>query len=186
VAVGIVDVDAGHVPLDRQQQIEDPVVDTDPPRAEPRQREDESPPQLAARQKELREAGDEHDAAPEERVHEEEQKDERAAQHGGSVMRLEIADLDEPMLDAAAQLLVEEFDAWPALAAAREEVERVRRDGVVRGAVDDTVLLGWVGGVPEYDGHVWELHPRGACTITLGTPDANGRGKPDIFMSKRL
>src|ERR1051326_236889 len=87
VAVGIVDVDTGHVPLDRQQEVEDGVVGADPSRAEPRQRENESAPQLAARQEELRKPGNEHDAAPEEGVEQEEQKDERTAQHGGSLMK---------------------------------------------------------------------------------------------------
>jgi aminoglycoside 6'-N-acetyltransferase I len=62
------------------------------------------------------------------------------------------------------------------------------------------LLLGWVGGLPEYDGRVWELHPivvrrehrhhgigralvaafeaeaaaRGAVTVTLGTDDDSG------------
>ena len=61
----------------------------------------------------------------------------------------------------------------------------------------DGTLLGWVGGIPEYDGNVWELHPlvvapgrqgqgigralvvdleqqvreRGALTLWLGTDD---------------
>ena len=121
-------------------------------------------------------------------------------------------------------------------------------------------MLGWIGGLPEYNGRVWELHPmvvapahrrrgigrrlvevfeleaagRGAFTVTLGTdddsnmtslsgsdlysdlprqiaelrdlgrnhpflfyrqlgyvvtgvmPDANGLGRPDIYMSKRI
>jgi aminoglycoside 6'-N-acetyltransferase I len=124
---------------------------------------------------------------------------------------------------------------------------------------DDGNLLGMIGGIPQYDDHVWELHPlvvqpalhgrgigralavdfeeqvrlRGGLTIMLGTddqdgmtslsdtdlyddlwgkirtirnlkghpfefyqkmgyiitgvvPDANGLGKPDIFMSKRV
>src|SRR5690606_25148292 len=64
----------------------------------------------------------------------------------------------------------------------------------------DGEVLGWVGGIPEYDGHVWELHPlavrpdmqrrgvgralvedfeeqvraRGALTVMLGTDDEAG------------
>src|ERR1051326_2663266 len=69
------------------EEREDAVVGADPSRAEPRQRENESAPQLAARQEELRKPGNEHDAAPEEGVEQEEQKDERTAQHGGSLMK---------------------------------------------------------------------------------------------------
>jgi aminoglycoside 6'-N-acetyltransferase I len=131
---------------------------------------------------------------------------------------------------------------------------------ICRAAIDEQGnLLGMIGGIPGYDGNVWELHPlavqpdlqgqgigralvedleeqvrlRGGLTITLGSddedgmtslasvdlyentwekiqnvqnfkqhpftfyqkmgyvitgvvPDANGRGKPDILMSKRI
>ena len=133
-------------------------------------------------------------------------------------------------------------------------------DRILRVALDaQGNVAGWIGGIPQYDGHVWELHPlvvkpelqgkgfgkalvldleeqvrvRDAITITLGTddednstslsnvnlyedtwqkikeiqnlkghpfsfyqkmgftitgvmPDANGIGKPDILMSKRI
>jgi len=164
-----------------------------------------------------------------------------------------------------AELLVKEFkvhwDAWKTVEEGVEEVQSVHKDGFIRVALDDegTTVLGWIGGLPEYDGNVWELHPmvvrsdyqkqgigraliadfeaqiqaRGGLTIQLGTddedgmtslsncdlydnllkriahiqnfkghpyefyqkcgyiitgviPDANGRGKPDIIMSKRV
>ena len=66
---------------------------------------------------------------------------------------------------------------------------------------DDGTVLGWIGSISEYRGHVWELHPlvvrvsqqgkgigqalvidleervreRGGLTITLGTDDVNGQ-----------
>jgi aminoglycoside 6'-N-acetyltransferase I len=174
-----------------------------------------------------------------------------------------LAEQPESALVAAATLLVDDFDqpyGWPTLDRAREEVDRILGEGFARAMIDDDVLFGWVGGLPEYGGRVWELHPlvvrcqhrrrgigrklveafeaearnRGALTVTLGTddasgltslsdvdlyadvpghirglrdlgkshpflfyqrlgfvvtgvmPDANGRGKPDIFMSKRV
>jgi len=138
--------------------------------------------------------------------------------------------------------------------------EMLAGDRICRIAIDRAGnVVGWIGGIPEYDGHVWELHPlvvkpdqqmqgigrmlvrdfeqevkrRGGLTLMLGTddedsvtslanadlyrdtwdqiaeienlkghpyefyqkvgftivgvvPDANGRGKPDILMAKRV
>jgi aminoglycoside 6'-N-acetyltransferase I len=107
------------------------------------------------------------------------------------------------VLEAAAVMLVEEFDAprgWPTFELAREEVGTVLREGFARVALEGDVVLGWVGGLPEYAGRVWELHPmvvrrsyrrrgigralaavfeaeagrRGGLTATLGTDDDSG------------
>jgi len=107
----------------------------------------------------------------------------------------------------AAQLLVDAFrehwpDAWPTIEEALEEVhELLQTERICRIAVDEQrYLLGIIGGIPGYDGNVWELHPlavqpssqgqgigraliedfeeqvrlRGGLTITLGTDDENG------------
>ncbi|MDE2781869.1 MAG: GNAT family N-acetyltransferase [Gemmatimonadota bacterium] len=116
---------------------------------------------------------------------------------------LTIADLaDQPsaIRRQAAVLLVEGFDrpkGWPDLHAATRELDHVLASGFAFAAVEDDLLLGWIGGLPQYDGRVWELHPlvvrpdrrlrgigralvtafedeagrRGACTLTLGTDD---------------
>jgi aminoglycoside 6'-N-acetyltransferase I len=75
------------------------------------------------------------------------------------------ADNDAAIQQAAA-LLVEGFrqhwpDAWPTLADALEEVHAmIHPDKICRMAIDEVGnVLGWIGGQPEYDGNVWELHP---------------------------
>jgi len=111
---------------------------------------------------------------------------------------------DSQAIEQAAVLLVEGFrehwpDAWPDLDSALEEVrEMLAGDRICRIAVDKGGnVAGWIGGIPEYDGHVWELHPlvvkpdqqqqgigrmlvadfegqvqeRGGLAITLGTDD---------------
>jgi len=167
--------------------------------------------------------------------------------------------------EAAARLLNVAFaqnwpDSWATMEKAREEVsEMVDPERIARVALDGEDVVGWIGGIPEYNGNVWELHPlvvtpqrqrqgigallvrdfeeqvrrRGGLTIQLGTddvnemtslsnvdlytdtwgkihnirnfkghpysfyekmgyvitgvmPDANGRGKPDIYMTKRV
>lgn len=114
-----------------------------------------------------------------------------------------LAAQPEQIREQAATLLVDHFDeprGWPTLAKAREEVVQVVRDGFALAALDGDALSGWVGGLPEYDGRVWELHPivvrrerrrqgigralvaafeaeaasRGALTVTLGTDDDSG------------
>src|ERR1041385_5269905 len=87
MTIRVVDVEPFDVPVDRQQQVLDAVVGPAPPLAEPRQRQDPAPPQLAARHEELRKSEEEDEASPEQRVEQEEQEDDRAAQHGGSVCR---------------------------------------------------------------------------------------------------
>jgi aminoglycoside 6'-N-acetyltransferase I len=151
-------------------------------------------------------------------------------------------------------------NGWPTQAEALREVyEMLDIERVCRTAWLEGKVVGWIGGIPQYDGLVWELHPlavdpryqrqgigtalvrhfeervrvRGGMTITLGTddeddmtslagadlydnlweqvrnirdlkghpyvfyqrmgftitgvvPDANGPGKPDILMAKRV
>ena len=108
------------------------------------------------------------------------------------------------LIEQAARLLVDAFrehwpDAWPTVEAGRKEVQEMLEDErICRAAVDKQGnLLGIIGGIPGYDGHVWELHPlavqpsrqgqdigralvedfeeqvrsRDALTITLGSDD---------------
>jgi aminoglycoside 6'-N-acetyltransferase I len=108
------------------------------------------------------------------------------------------------LIQQAAQLLVDAFrqhwpDAWPTLAEGLEEVhEMLESERICRIAVDEQgSLLGIIGGIPGYDGKVWELHPlavqpsrqgqgigralvedfeeqvrlKGGLTITLGSDD---------------
>jgi len=52
-------------------------------------------------------------------------------------------------------------DAWPDLDSALEEVqESFGADRISRIVVDDAgTVLGWIGGIQQYNGNVWELHP---------------------------
>ena len=108
------------------------------------------------------------------------------------------------LIQQAAQLLVDAFhehwpDAWPTFEEALKEVhEMLENQRICRAAVDEQGnLLGIIGGIPGYDGHVWELHPlavqpslqgqgigralvedfeeqvrlQGGLTITLGSDD---------------
>jgi aminoglycoside 6'-N-acetyltransferase I len=66
----------------------------------------------------------------------------------------------------AARLLVEATadlwpGAWPTFESGLAEVHEALEEGkVARAALDDDgALLGWIGGIPTYDGNVWELHP---------------------------
>jgi aminoglycoside 6'-N-acetyltransferase I len=122
---------------------------------------------------------------------------------------MRIVDLqpnDRTAIQQATTLLFESFKehwpkAWPTLEAASREVEEsFGPDRLSRIAVDEHgTVLGWIGGIRQYDGHVWELHPlvvrsdcrrrgigralvtdleeqvrsRGGLTIWLGTDDEN-------------
>jgi aminoglycoside 6'-N-acetyltransferase I len=179
-----------------------------------------------------------------------------------------ILDLDPTrtdLVEQTARLLLEAFrertPSWPDLASALAEVHESLEPGKVSRVMVDEAgqVIGWIGGQPQYDGHVWELHPlvvaeawrgrgfgralvadlerqvaeRGGLTLWLGAddenvetslggvdlygdvpgalqraagrrphplgfyarlgftlvgvlPDANGRGKPDIFLAKRI
>jgi aminoglycoside 6'-N-acetyltransferase I len=120
---------------------------------------------------------------------------------------IDLRGVDHSLLEQAARLLVDGFrehwpNAWPNLQAALDEVQEALEPGkIARAALDEQgVLLGWIGGMPEYDGNAWELHPlvvradqrrrglgralvedfeqqvarRGGMTIYLGTDDEDG------------
>jgi aminoglycoside 6'-N-acetyltransferase I len=120
---------------------------------------------------------------------------------------MKIVDLDPQapeMVLQMAELLVSGFrehwpEAWPDLGSALAEVrDFFAPERLCRVACDSGgAVLGWVGGLPEYDGRVWELHPlvvredqrghglgralvqdlearvreRGGLTVMLGTDD---------------
>lgn len=112
------------------------------------------------------------------------------------------------LVQQAAQILVEAFNicspkAWPSLENGFDEVRKMLTNGrILRAALDrEGNMTGWIGGIPQYDGNVWELHPlavrpdqqgigigrqlvldfeeqvrqRGGLAITLGTDDENNR-----------
>ncbi len=119
-----------------------------------------------------------------------------------------IADLradDEQTIDQVAELLREAFahiPNWlPTLDAARGEVsESLAPKRIARMAFEDGHVVGFVGGIEQYDGHAYELHPlavrpshqrrgigralvrdleeqarqRGATTVYMGTDDEFG------------
>lgn len=55
----------------------------------------------------------------------------------------------------------EHWDAWKTTEEALAEIQMILEKGFARVALDDegSTVLGWIGGLPEYDGNVWELHP---------------------------
>lgn len=108
------------------------------------------------------------------------------------------------LIQQAAQLMIIAFrehwpEAWPTFEEGLKEVhEMLENERICRIAVDEQGnLQGIIGGIPGYDGNVWELHPlavqpslqgqgigralvkdleeqvrlRGGLTITLGSDD---------------
>lgn len=81
------------------------------------------------------------------------------------------------LIQQAAQLLIDAFrehwpDAWPTFEEGLNEVhEMLESERICRVAVEENGnLLGIIGGIPGYDGHVWELHPLAV------QPSLQGRG----------
>jgi aminoglycoside 6'-N-acetyltransferase I len=84
----------------------------------------------------------------------------------GGMSIIDLQPDDEPIIQQIAGLLVEAFrehwpEAWPDLESALQEVrESFESDRISRVALDDSgAVLGWIGGIRQYEGHVWELHP---------------------------
>ncbi len=125
-------------------------------------------------------------------------------------MNMKIIDLNKnnkKAIQQAARLLVSGFhnhwpNAWPDMNAGLKEVHSaLKNDKIHRIAIDENdIVLGWIGGMSEYNNFAWELHPlvvhpeyqnkgigrtlvsdfeievkkRGGITIYLGTDDEDG------------
>ena len=84
---------------------------------------------------------------------------------------------DESLVQQAAQILMDAFrehwpEAWPTIKDAQQEIlEMLDAERICRAVIDDQrKLLGIIGGIQQYDGHVWELHPLAI------QPEMQGRG----------
>ncbi len=121
---------------------------------------------------------------------------------------VDLRSTDDELIGQVAELLVDGFrehepDAFPSVEAGLAEVRKsFGLDRLSRAALDEQGrAVGWVGGIRQYRGRVWELHPlvvrpdrqrqgvgralvadfeaqvrqRGALTIWLGTDDTDGQ-----------
>lgn len=95
------------------------------------------------------------------------------------VSNLQIQNLSEAVkehkdvVQQVADLLFANFatpDGWPTIESALLEVqESLAPDRISRVALDDQGnVIGWIGGMQDYDGHVWELHPLVVCANSRG------------------
>src|SRR5258706_471615 len=82
---------------------------------------------------------------------------------------------NEHLIHQAAQLLMDAFhehwpEAWSTFEEGWKEIHKMLEpERICRVALDDTGnLLGIIGGVPGYDGHVWELHPLAIQPVMQG------------------
>ena len=93
---------------------------------------------------------------------------------------MRIIDFDienKDVIQQAANLLIKGFrehwpNAWPDIDSALQEVrDALQKEKINRIAIDDDgMVLGWIGGISEYNGKAWELHP------LVVHPDIQGRG----------
>lgn len=122
-------------------------------------------------------------------------------------MTIKISDMldDETLIHQGGEVIslafAENFPGvWDTIEDGIEEIHKMRaKNRICRVALLDGRVVGWIGGIPEYDGNVWELHPlavhpdfqgqgigrllvedfekevakKGALTIILGSDDEN-------------
>ncbi len=125
---------------------------------------------------------------------------------------MQIVDIypdNSQLIQQVADLLFVSFQenyphAWPNIEAALKEVEEsLAEDRISRVAIaeENGMVLGWIGGIKQYNGFVWELHPlavkaefrrrgigrslvadlekevkkRGGITLWVGTDDENNQ-----------
>ena len=123
----------------------------------------------------------------------------------GSPRFLDLTPENEAAIEEIVAFLPACFAPWRYLQSPREApaevLESLAAPRISRIAVgEDGTVLGWCGGIPEYNGRVWELHPmavrpdqqrkrvgrmlladfeacvrqRGGLTVVLGTDDVDG------------
>jgi hypothetical protein len=102
---------------------------------------------------------------------------------------IDLSPNDQRTIQQIAEMLVEGFredhpEAWPTIEDALKEVgESFDEERISRVAFDDdSVAVGWVGGISQYDGDVWELHPlvvrmdrQGSGVAGLSLPTSKSR-----------
>ena len=79
---------------------------------------------------------------------------------------IDLLPTHQTAIEQVANLIVESFrehypEAWPDLNSARAEIQESFQDNRISRIAtnDEGIILGWIGGICQYQGRVWELHP---------------------------
>ena len=82
--------------------------------------------------------------------------------------KMDIVDLklsDSEFVNETANLLFHEFkenwpNAWPTFDSALSEIKScIGPNKILRVAIESNEVVGCIGGQPQYNGNVWEIHP---------------------------